>query len=244
MPFRGVAFYAAGVLPKFLSGGSIGTAQSSTANQASFDLVTNQAVAIGELAVIIIACDNFASVDGDEGAVTSISDGANTWTKAKEFCNSQGGAQAGATVSIWYTKATTQINNGATITVNLSNATSRDKTCATAWKWYLNGGSTLAVEATNTLANDAGDPGSLDATTANLECLRIRGIAAETSSVTALTVTNGWTKFTDTQTAGGSAATNMAVRGEWIESTGTGAASDPTYTAVDCASAYAAFKYT
>lgn len=230
---------------KFLSAGSIGSSQSSTANQASFTLTTTQAIAVGELAVIIVACDNNATVDGDEGAVTSITDpGGNTWSKAIEFCNSQGAAQAGATCSIWYTKATAQVNNGSNITVNLSNSASRDKTCATAWKWYLFGGSTLAVEATNTLANDAADPGSLDATTANLECLRVRGIAAESNSTTALTVTTDWTAFTGNQTAGGASASNMAVRGEWIESLGTGSVSDPTFVAADCASAYAAFKYT
>jgi len=111
-----------------------------------------------------------------------------------------------------------------------------------AWNYPITPDATIVIEATNTLANDGADPGSLDATTANIACLRIRGIAGETNDTTALTVTSSWTAFTGNNTAGNPTASNMGVRGEFIISTGTGAASDPTYVAADHASVYVAFK--
>jgi len=237
---------AAGVIPTFTSAGSLGTFQSSTANQSSIAFVTSQAIAIGQLAVLIAALDNNQTTDGDEGAVSSVTDTAsNTWSKAIEFCNGQGAAQAGTTCSIWYTKATAALSSGGTITLNLTNNTSRDATAVIGGLFNINAGSTLAVEATNTLANDGAEVGSLDATTANLECLRIRGIASETRSLTGFTPTTNWTDMGQANTTGGPDAGNQTANGEFIISTGTGAASAPTTgSSTDHASAYAAFKST
>jgi hypothetical protein len=224
----------------FASVRSEGTRNDITANQAS-TLTQPLTGSVGEFFVLIVAVDNNQTTDGDEGAVTSVTQTANTWTKAAEFCNGQGGAQAGATCSVWYMQCTTAFSSE-NATINFSNSASRDKSANTVWIFSVGAGNSVAVEATNTLANDGADPGSLNATTANIECLRIRGIAGETNSTTALTVTSGWTAFSSTQTTGGGSAANMAVRGEWRISTGTGDASDPTFTSADHASVYVAFK--
>lgn len=216
------------------------TAQSSTANQAS-TLTASFARTAGRLYVIVVAVDNNQTTDGDEGAVTSITHSGESFTKAAEFTNGQGAAQAGATVSIWYLVAAANAGNN-TGTINFSNSTSRDKSASTVGEFTRDTTQTIAVEATNTLANDGADPGSLNATTANIECLRVRGIAAETNSITALTPTTNWTAWDGNQTGGGGSAANMAVRAEHRISTGTGDASDPTLFAADCASVYVAFK--
>lgn len=227
--------------------GSFGTFSSTSANQSSMAFVTSATLEVGNLAVLIIGLDNHQTTNGDEGAVSSITDAAgNTWTKADEFCNGNGSAQAGATCSIWYSKITSQLNSGATITINLTNNTSRDRTTATGWEYTITGN--VAVEATNTLASDAtSNPGSLNATTANIECLRVRGHATEDSATNANTATASWTNFTQATASSGGAASSMRALGEFIISTATGAASNPTYNGTinrDHASVYVAFKET
>lgn len=224
----------------FASVGTLGTVGSITANQSSVVLTTTATLEAGNLGVIVIAVDNNQTTDGDEGAVSSVADSAgNTWTKAGEFCNGQGSAQAGATCSVWYCKVPVDLASGGTITANLTNNTSRDATAATAWEFTVQG--TVAVEATNTLANDAADLGSLNATTTNIECLRIRAAALE-GIITSVTNTATWSNFT-LKSAGGAAAADMNAWAEFLISTATGAASDPTASASrDCASVYVAFK--
>lgn len=227
------------------SSGSIG-ANSSTANQASQAFTVTSTLTAGNVAVIGIAVDNNQTTDGDEVAVTGVVDstGSNTWVKAAEFTNGQAGAQAGATISVWYSKLASTLTGGsATITPSFSNATSRDKSCISGASFPFGAGSTVSVQATATLANDAADPGSLDAATPSAEFLRARFIALESSDTTGITVTaGGWTQFSSSTTAGGGSAANMAIRGEWKISTGTGDASDPTCFSADCASVYVAFK--
>lgn len=224
--------------------GNTTTGTCTTANQASFSTVSLN-LTLDSFYVLIIAVDNNQTTDGDEGAVTSVTDsgGVNVWSKAVEFCNGQGSAQAGATVSIWYSLITSVLVGG-TITANFSNSASRDKAAWTLREFSKGAGTTVAIEGTpGTLANDGADPGSLDVTTANIACLRIRGIAAESNDTTALTTTDGtWTAFNGATTTGGGSAANQAVRAEFKISTATGAASNPTLYAADCASAYAAFK--
>lgn len=196
---------------------------------------------VGELGVILIAVDNTQTTDGDENAISSVTDPqGNTWLKAAEFTNGQGAAAAGATCSIWYTVATAQLS-GKLVTIHFSNAINRS--CATAAAFTISAASSVAVEGASTLANDASDPGSLDVTTANVECLRIRAIASELDSTTALTKTASFdSTFTQRVTVGGVSSANQGIRGEYKISTGTNAASDPTLFSADHASVYVAFS--
>ena len=227
---------------------TLGSTNSSSANQTLIQLNVTADAEAGHLVVAIVAVDNNQTTDGDEGAVTSVIDGgSNTWVKGAEFTNGQGSAQAGATCSIWYSLLSTTLVTGGgaagVIQVNFSNSASRDKSAVTVYEFSVDAGSTVAVEGTpGTLANDGADPGSLNVTTSNIECLRVRGIAAESNTATDLTQTTNWTRFTPDTTAGGASAANMGVRGEFHISTGTGDASDPTLFAADCASVYVAFK--
>lgn len=223
--------------------GDWGTSVNTNNNQASTTHTSaTTTAAVGDFVVLIVAVDNNATTDGDEGAVSSVTGGSNTWTKALEFCNSQGAAQAGATVSVWYTNVTTQMNTGTVITINFTNNTSRDESCSSGRVFTKGAGNNGAIEATNTQASDGVDVGSLDATTANQECLRVRAIAEEANDGTQMTATASWTLFTNARSA--NVATAMCVRGEFRISTGTGDASNPTLavTTGDSASAYIAFE--
>lgn len=224
--------------------GSLGTAQSKTADQASAVLTTSAALSAGNVAVLVVAVDNNQTTDGDEAAVTSVTDsGGNTWTKGGEFTNGQGTAQTGITCSVWFSNSNNGIANGGTITANFSNSASRDASAMSAWAFSKTAGNNLALEGTpGTLANDAADPGSLNVTTANIQCLRFRGIAGETNATGTITPTAGWTGISGNQTAGGAVTDNVAVRGEFIISTATTAASDPTLGPADHASLYIALK--
>lgn len=221
------------------SKGTGGVGNNTSNNQASsLHTLTTTAIDVGNLAVLVIAVDNAQTTDGDESAVSNVQDAAgNTWNKAAEFCNGQGAAQAGTTCSVWWTKATSQLAVASNITWDYSNNTSRDESCSTVWVFTADGNITVA--ATNTLANDASDPGSLDATTSSGEFLRVRGIASELNSVTQMTATASWSLFDVNRS--GNVSTAQSVRGEFIISTGTGAASDPTLASADHASVYVAF---
>lgn len=223
--------------------GSLGSANDKSAGT-SIALAISAAAEAGNLVVVIIALDNTQTTDGNTSEVSSISDsaGGNTWIKAREFCNGQGGAAAGVTVSVWYSVLTNQINNAGTITANFANSITAS--AITADEFTIGAGNTVVVEATPAdLANDGADPGSLTLSSlTSREYLFIRAIAGETNSTAALTPSTGYTAFAGAQTTGGGGATNMGVRGESRILTGTGDSSDPTWTAVDCASVYIAFR--
>jgi hypothetical protein len=230
-------------------GATCGAAALKTGTQNSFGITFNAAVAIGKAVVLIFATDNNATTTGDENAVTSVSDTkGNTWKKAVEFTNPSASpaAQAGSVCSIWYANITVALTTSDIVTLALSNGTIRGA-CTGTMAYYNVTSGRIAPDVTATQATNAGNPASLNATTASAERLRVRGIAGETNSTTAITVTSTWTKFVDTSglanTTGAAAATNQAVRGEFLISTATGAASLPTWAvSADLASCYVAFR--
>jgi hypothetical protein len=164
-------------------------------------------------------------------------------TRAKGFANGNGTVQLGADCSIWYLRLASTLPSSSSIIASFTTAAQADASAMTAKNFSLTG-SGVAVEATAGLANDAANAGSLDAATSNIACLRVRGIASETHVTTALTPTASWAIFASVTSAASGGDTEMGVRGEWIISTGTGAASAPTggAGAVDHASAYVAFR--
>jgi len=229
----------------FTGEGNLGANGSTSNNQTTLVLTTAAQASVGELVVLVYADDNIATADGTDNVIASITDnstgGPNNWQRAISFTNAQGASQAGATVDIWWAVITKQINSSGTITATFTNSTLSDATAVTARRFTFTGGS-VAIEATNTLANDAADPGALDATTANIECLRIRGIAGEVGNNTSLTGTASWTVWANGNSATTGTTAEMCARAEHIISTGTGSSSNPTWVSCDNASAYVAFK--
>ena len=232
----------------FASVGTLGSALSSGNNQTTLAITTSAAAEAGNFVVMIIAVDNNQTTDGASTAVSGVVDstGANTWARAIGFANGNGTNQTGADISIWYSKIASTIALGGTITASFTTQSTSDASAMSAWEYTIGAGSTVSIEGTpGGLANDAAAAGSLDVTTANIECLRVRAIASESNSTTALTATSGsWTILTQAVSGAGTSATEMGVRGEFIISTGTSDASAPTNGAgaVDNASAYVAFK--
>lgn len=220
--------------------------QSKTANQASIVVTPLSTWAAGKFCIIGIATDNFGTTDGAAAHISSIVDSlGNTWSLGSSYRAGRGSAQGGATVSLYYSLLTTGYNGSSdTVTFNLSNATSRDATGYSGRAFSIGAGSTVAVEGTPAqTATTAADPPSQNVTTANIECLRVRAIAAETDSGGfSPTASPAFTSWSSGPTSGGSAVTNMCFKGEYIISTGTGAASDPTGYTADQASIYVAFK--
>ncbi len=232
--------------PKFASKGSLGVIGNTTANQASIVLTTQTtAVAIGDLAVIVVGVDNSGTTD-TEGAEISgvVSSPANTWIKAKEFTNGQAAAQAGATVSMWYTVATAAMAVGSTVTVSFTSSANRDAQAVIGWVFTKPAGD-VAIEGSNTNATDGADPPALDATTRAIECLRIRGIGSEgaaSGTAPSLTPTGSWTAWGNGDSAATMSAAEAYARAEHIISVGTGSSSNPTSWAADNASVYVAFR--
>lgn len=219
---------------------TLGSAQNKTSGTNNLVITTSAAAEVGNAIVCVVAANNVGAADA-ETTEWSVADSAgNSYTRTVEFENAQGAAAAGASSGIHFSKVSTLLASGGTIT--FTSVTANAAKAASCWEFSIGADSTISEEAQGTLANDGADPGSLNATTPNAAFLRLRAIAGETPSTTALTVTTSFTAITGNQTSGGGAATNMAVRGEFIISTATGAASDPTWVAVDIASTYAALK--
>lgn len=221
-----------------------GFTASKTANQSSATRTVNQNIAVGDLLITIAVVDNNSSSNGDEGAVSSVTDAAgNTYTKIGEFCNAGGASQGGVTVSAWYTVCSFAMTaNTTNITANFTNNTARDASVWGSLKVLIAAGKTVQVIGTATEAIST-NPGSLDLTTENLEHFRMRIVGLESATATALTGTTNWTVLSGSQTSGSSDNTNVGIRMEYHIVTGTTDASDPNNAYnVDMASLYFALK--
>lgn len=214
-------------------------------NKAASTSVTNNLSATtasaGDLVIVRVALDNTSTVDAQTSEVSSITDsvGGNTWTKYGEFCNGQGGAGSGATVSVWGTVLANAMS-AATITANLANSVTAKAMRITSCT--IGAGVTISVNSLQTLANDGADPGNMTISgLSSAEYLFIRAIAVEDPGVS-LTPTASYNDTGSTATSGGGAATNMGIHGEYRILTGTGDSSNPTVVAADSASVYFALK--
>jgi hypothetical protein len=210
-------------------------------SSSSWSFAPSAALNAGELGVLVIAVDNLDATDGDFNVIQNVTDSAgNTWQKAGEFTNGQGGAGNGATIAIWYTVASATLPTTGSITITLRAALTAKAAIGRAYS--IAAGSSVLVAATATRADDGVDPGLVSLSgLVSRGYLFVRGIASETSTTTALTPTSGWTAWQQAVTSGGGAATNMGARAEQLIATATSASSDPTLFAADHASLIVAF---
>lgn len=237
-------FAASGDPGNFASVGTVGTATEASSDNSI--TLTTSAVPVGNLLVLAIAVDNNGTTDADHGEITGVTDsGGNVWTKAREYTNGQGAANAGATISVWFAKVTTALGSGDAITVALS--TSKTAKAISAWEFSLSGSaSTVSVESGTEEASDNADAGSLAISgLAPRNYLFLRAIAIEAGSANISAATANFTQITQDGNGGG-AASGMAVVGEFRILNGTGATSNPTLadTGRDNASVFVALKYT
>jgi len=226
--------------------GSVGTATSSgagsTTSGTTLAFSPTAQLDAGNLAVLITGCDNTSTTDGNTSEVASVTDsGGNTWTKAREFCNGQGGAAAGAVTAIFYSVIGTTVAVTDTITVTYANTITSKS--ASVWEFTLGAGSTISVAGGNDLANDGAAVGSLAISgLASKEYLFVRSTGSERGTLT-YTATASHTTFTQGQADTGNNNTSMATNGEWIIATATGDTSAPSGTqSVDHASTMVALE--
>ena len=213
----------------FASGGTVGTANSTTSGPTL--ALTPDALAtlgVGEIGVLTIGVNNQSSTDGNTSEIASVTDtGGNTWTNLREFCNSQGAADAGVTVSVWVTKATGALTVLDTVTITLANT--KTSKAASLWKFTVAAGSTVQVASggAGDLATDGGDAGSIAlADLPSKEYLFFRGEAGENNGAS-YTPTANYTAITQAIADTGNNNTSMTAQGEFRILTGTGDTTDP-----------------
>ena len=226
--------------------GSIGTQTANTSGN-TLVITTSATLEAGNIAIVSIAMDNVGTTDADHSEITSVVDSSsNTYAKLCEFTNGQGGAAAGATASLYMTKATVQLTSGGTITVNFANSiTSR---VVRASEFTVSANYTLTQSSTcQTDDNDGNDPSSLAFSgLSSVERLYFRAISEEGNSTTGITVTTDYTTIGAPVVADtGSNASSIGLRGEFKIATATGETSDPnTPGTLDGASVFVALHET
>lgn len=222
----------------FGAGASGGTAKTS-ANNTIFNLAVS--ASIGDLVVLVIALDNIGTTDGDLSEVTLVQDQVgNTYSKAAEFTNGQGGAASGATISVWYSVLVAALTGSGVFQAFYSgNSTAKAAHCG---RFSKTAGTTIGIQTSSGLPNDGADAGSITLSSLpSREYLFIRACAIENNTATGTASTNFTNITAAVGTTGGGGATNMWVQSEYRIVTTTSQASDPTTGAADCASVMIAF---
>lgn len=218
---------------------TLGSVQSKAADQATLVLTTTATLEAGNVGVLCVAFDNWETVgDGDGEDITSVVDSAgNTWTKGRELSVTVGGAQKdGAVSSLWYVKAATQLSSGGTITITFDAAETAafDATAATAWEFSITSGNVVTNAGASTAVSQGVDPDAITISSlTNQAYLWAHCLAGEGPNGDAYTWDADYTTMTANGTTGGSAATNMHVRGGFRVFTGTTDTVDVTSTTAD-----------
>lgn len=182
----------------------------------------------GNLGVLAIAVDNLTTTDGNTNNIVGVTDSVgNTWVKAREFTNGQGGSAAGACVALFYCIATTNLPAAGTITVDFSGTPTN--ACAVIGLEFTKGaGTTINLDGGTDVANDASQPSNLTLSSlANKEHLFVRAVANE-AVLTSIFPTTGYDGG-GVATSGGGGASNM---GAYIEAgviTGTSSTSTMSF---------------
>ena len=193
-----------------------------------------------------VSLDNADLSDGVTTLVNSVDDstGGNEWTKIGEFTNSQGVIANGATVAVFMTQVSAQINVGATIEATLGTSTTAKSIASLVFRFGA--GSSVSIAGTvQTLANDAAPVGSMAISgLSSGEYLFFRAMSAEARTPLSYTATSGYSyALYGYGYDSGADATSIAMGGEWDIATGTGSTSAPTGTSsVDWASVFFALQ--
>jgi hypothetical protein len=222
--------------------GSLGSNQEK-ASSASIVLTTTASAVVGNVVVVAVGMDNIGTTDGDLSEISSVVDSAgNTYTKAKEQTNGQGAAEAGATVSLWQAKVTSELATGGTITANLAAAVTAK--AISAWAFSVTAGATISVEGSDADVHDGADPAAMAiAGLPNQEYLFFVADCEENVNTGTYTPPVDYTAIDKNGTTGGGGTTNVYVAGAFRILTGTGDTYDADTNADrDGAQVYVALK--
>lgn len=194
----------------FGAGGATCTAQSKTADTSLICTVGTENLDAGNIAILWFAGNNTATVDGNDGLLSSVTDSAsNTWTVQRCFTNAQGVAATGATTCIAWSKLTTALVSGSgTITANYSSIVAK---AIVTKEFTVAAGNTIQVAGTpQDLANDGADPGSMAISgLTSGQYLFVRSTALERPTAGTWTVTTNYTTSGCNGTTGGGAGKSV-----------------------------------
>jgi hypothetical protein len=202
--------------------------------------------AVGDLVVAALAFDNITTTDTTLGSdCLSLSWNSHTWTKLCEVTNGQGAAEAGASLAVFWTIATSATGWGATNATFEMSSTVRAKAFSSSI--FRTTGTISTGGGITSLATDGADLASMSHTPGgNKEYLFIRLVAWEGNlfNDTPAPTDGTWTGLMFVTTSGGGATSNMGIWGEAKIVTGTTATSDPSAASGrDHVNAMFAFEY-
>lgn len=216
---------------------NVGVANSTTDNT-SLVITTGAQLDAANVGLLVIALNNNCTADTlDTSEISGVVDSvSNTYEKLVEFCTSAGAANDEATVSLWRTKATTNLAIGGTVTITLAN--SKAAKAATLHEFTVGAGKTASIankgtcaglsgEGCHVLATSGTTPGSMTLLgLSSKEYLFFRPWAQESDSCDATNTTN-YTQLTGALANSGVTGTSMCADGEFRILTGTGDTSNP-----------------
>lgn len=199
------------------------TSNKTSATSCVLTIATN-AVTAGDVLIVSIAMDNTSTTDGDNSEVTSVTDSqGNTYTKLKEYTNSQAAAAGGVTVSVWGCLVTTGLAiTTDTITMNFSSARSAKAMGAESWRMSV--GTSYSVAGSDGQPSDASASGpskSISGLTSQ-EYLYIAVDGKEGPGTDTYTQDSNFTGGIHRGTSGGSGVANMTHESGYRILTGTG----------------------
>jgi hypothetical protein len=207
--------------------GTIGSANTKTAgNTIAFNIT--QALSVGDFVTLQVATDNAANTTGATTTHSSITAGSNTFVKVAERTIGGGGVASGTTLSVWRCVITSAMASNATITANFTFSPAAK--VISGRRFTVPSGATLSYP-TAQVSNITGTPASLTVSglVSTREIFAQRAAALESTSASISTQTTNWTLGADVGTSGGSAATNMSTRSEYLLTSGvTSVTSAPT----------------
>jgi hypothetical protein len=217
------------------SSGSAGNETSGTSLTVS---ITVQLEA-GNVGLMVVACDNTATTNGDHDEISSVSDTqGSTWTNLGEETAAGSGAAGGVTVGLWMVRPTSNLTTSDTVTITFANTI----TAKAARIYEFTVGNPLTSAGSNVSATSGNGWGSLSISglAASAEYLYFRALAKESSSTTSITPTTNFTEIGNSR-SGASGASSVLVRGEFRIVTATSETSNPTLTvSADSASVFVA----
>lgn len=192
----------------------------------SLGVSPSAAITVGKIAFAILAFDNITDVDGASTTNDTLTDtDGHTWTKAVEHTKAAGAAGAGVTGALWFTKVTSEIGTGDTVTFDIDSA--RTAKVIGLFEVTVGAGNTIQLVDSSFLLSTSGDPAAV--TLSGLPSKEYLFLGIVWAESTAATPT--WDEDADYTnvyaaegigTQGGSAATNVLINIGYQIVTGSG----------------------
>lgn len=198
----------------FASVGTLGVTVTPKVSSTTHVHAVTAAAEVGNVVWATSVWDNEGTSQADTSQLSIADASSNTWIKLAERTFSAGAPNDGVTVAMWVSKITTQINNGANITVTSTSA--RVAQATGAWEFTADGG-TLTFGGAGffaTASSAVADPASQTLSSLpSREYLFLHATGSEGGTTT--TFSTNYNETWDTETGGGAVASNVSIHGEY-----------------------------